>query len=466
MYYVNYENLLYDYTDCNQDSKYSIKYLNLSHDMHNLSGDSYRIIRLAEIENADFSYNNMSNFDAEMMAGSYDSLQSLVLQSNKFCVVPSTVAVFTNLRELNIGDNKITYIRISNPNIETLVASGIKNAHVLEQITNLESLRALFCGFNNIASVPPLSATLTNLYKLVINYNKLTEIDNTICNLVTLKQLHINSNYISHINKNISKLENLEILKCNNNYINDICSQVAQLYNLQEFITSNNQLTCIPICITRLRRLTVFHYYGNPIEHISPQVQRFLGVLEQSGNIQNVYMDSQNVHNSSIQMSILKSIESLMDRPSQMSEHEMMQFVCENSVIDENTKVILLEYINNSDIHAVLNINFKELFISVLSVIQAHEKKNEILRILNTEMQDSMCKCFTGRISRLVNVLNGFDDDVVVHISDSEQIGNIVTLFVNKYHDCEKAFVIEKIIDELTARGYEKDVISEWIEYI
>ena len=206
MYYVNYENLLYDYTDCNQDSKYSIKYLNLSHDMHNLSGDSYRIIRLAEIENADFSYNNMSNFDAEMMAGSYDSLQSLVLQSNKFCVVPSTVAVFTNLRELNIGDNKITYIRISNPNIETLVASGIKNAHVLEQITNLESLRALFCGFNNIASVPPLSATLTNLYKLVINYNKLTEIDNTICNLVTLKQLHINSNYISHINKNISKL--------------------------------------------------------------------------------------------------------------------------------------------------------------------------------------------------------------------------------------------------------------------
>jgi len=42
---------------------------------------------------------------------------------------------------------------------------------------------------------------------------------------------------------------------------------------------------------------------------------------------------------------------------------------------------------------------------------------------MNTEISESNCKCFMGRILRLINVLNGYD----------EQIGNIINFsFIRK----------------------------------
>ena len=37
-------------------------------------------------------------------------------------------------------------------------------------------------------------------------------------------------------------------------------------------------------------------------------------------------------------------------------------------------------------------------------------------RILNQEMSDALCMCFTGRISRLLNCLNVMDPLVYIHI--------------------------------------------------
>ena len=53
----------------------------------------------------------------------------------------------------------------------------------------------------------------------------------------------------------------------------------------------------------------------------------------------------------------------------------------------------------------------------------------EIKHILNQEMTDSICKCFTGRLVRTINCLNGFSSLVNIHIKDSEQIANIIFLF-------------------------------------
>ena len=82
-------------------------------------------------------------------------------------------------------------------------------------------------------------------------------------------------------------------------------------------------------------------------------------------------------------------------------------------------------------------------------------------------MKDSVCKCFTGRISRLINILNGFDDNIVMHISDNEQIGNIIILTKEQlgiYYDVEQH--IQLVKNELQSRGYTDDVINEWISHI
>jgi hypothetical protein len=83
-------------------------------------------------------------------------------------------------------------------------------------------------------------------------------------------------------------------------------------------------------------------------------------------------------------------------------------------------------------------------------------------------MTDSLCKCFTGRISRLVNCLNGFNDNIKINISDNEQIGNIIILIKNKLiaennYDLETHKRLVKI--NLLEKEYELNIIEEWLEY-
>ena len=43
----------------------------------------------------------------------------------------------------------------------------------------------------------------------------------------------------------------------------------------------------------------------------------------------------------------------------------------------------------------------------------------------------AFCKCFTGRMSRLVYVLNGFDDRIQINISKNQEIGNMIIVTKN-----------------------------------
>jgi hypothetical protein len=145
------------------------------------------------------------------------------------------------------------------------------------------------------------------------------------------------------------------------------------------------------------------------------------------------------------------------------------EIIINNTFIDNKTKTILFEYINMKDVHSILNITFAELLINVLSFIDQHNAKIEIYKVLEQEMNDTICKCFTGRMSRLINCLNGFDNNIVINISNTEQIGNIIILIKDKLIK-ENNYTIELhkeiVIKELNDRGYEKDIIDEWIEYI
>jgi hypothetical protein len=46
--------------------------------------------------------------------------------------------------------------------------------------------------------------------------------------------------------------------------------------------------------------------------------------------------------------------------------------------------------------------------------IKKNEYKEEIKKVLNEEIMDAECKYFTGRITRIVNVLNGYYKDVEI----------------------------------------------------
>ena len=98
---------------------------------------------------------------------------------------------------------------------------------------------------------------------------------------------------------------------------------------------------------------------------------------------------------------------------------------------------------------------------------QDAEKKKELYKRLQEELGEGECKCFTGRLSRLVNVLNGFYDDVEITISANEQISNVILVLRSKHglkiDDDMTDEVKEKIRAELEERGYENDIIEVWL---
>ena len=84
-------------------------------------------------------------------------------------------------------------------------------------------------------------------------------------------------------------------------------------------------------------------------------------------------------------------------------------------------------------------------------------------------MYDTFCKCFTGRISRLINTLNGYYSLVYIQINDSQQIGNIIVITKEKLL-IEKIYSVdihkEIVKKELTEKGYNDDIINEWVSFI
>ena len=138
------------------------------------------------------------------------------------------------------------------------------------------------------------------------------------------------------------------------------------------------------------------------------------------------------------------------------------------SVLNQKTKEIITEYIDCNDIHTMLNITFKELFTAVVIEMESltPNLQIEIKQRLNEEMQDSECKCFTGRISRLVNCLSGYSNKVVIQITENEEIGNIISIVMANRGIKTIKILKEEVHVALKERGYADEKITEWLEYV
>ena len=136
--------------------------------------------------------------------------------------------------------------------------------------------------------------------------------------------------------------------------------------------------------------------------------------------------------------------------------------------LTQKTKEIITEYIDTTDIHSMLNVTFKELFIAVVIEMNklSPDLQIEIQKRLNEEMQESECKCFTGRISRLINCLSGYSDKVEIKISENEEISNIISIIMNKRGLKTIEILKEEVSIALKERGYINEKIVEWLEYI
>jgi len=187
-----------------------------------------------------------------------------------------------------------------------------------------ENVSELYCTWMYLKKLPPLPQNLQSLYcsnnqieildNLPQNLKELYCEDNKIKSLDNLPQnLQILNCYCNKITNLNNLPQNLQKLNCRNNQIEFLNNLPP---NLQELRCHNNQIKRFDNSLLNCRNLTNFYYYNNPIE-FTPQQLNFIQWIEQR-NIQrnngNYYNDTQNVHNSSLQKSLMKSIQNLMKK--------------------------------------------------------------------------------------------------------------------------------------------------------
>ena len=300
---------------------------------------------------------------------------------------------------------------------------------------------------------------------LNLSYNNLTQLPVEIGQLTQLTKLDLSNNNITHLPVEIGQLTQLATLNLSNNKLTHLPVEIGQLTQLTLLDLQINKLTQLPVEIGQLTQLTILSLFNNPIENLlNPIIQRVIQRIENRPNGSTIYTDTQNVHSSSIQQSVRDSINNLMN--AFIVDYSLTYL--DWSELNQKTKEIITEYLDCNDIHTMLNITFKELFIAVVIEMDKllPDLQIEIQKRLNEEMQDSECKCFTGRISRLVNCLSGYSDKVKIQITENEKINNIISVIMNK-RELKTIEMLKKEVNlALTERGYADEKIAEWLEYV
>jgi len=80
-----------------------------------------------------------------------------------------------------------------------------------ESIGNLNSLKELYIGGNQLISLPESIGNLNSLQELDLSYNKLTSLPESIGNLNSLKKLDISNNQLTSLPESIGNLNSLQI---------------------------------------------------------------------------------------------------------------------------------------------------------------------------------------------------------------------------------------------------------------
>jgi len=340
-----------------------------------------------------------------------------------------------NLKNIEISEKwkDYVYIFLKKNNISILTMHGYENLKWLD-ISN--------CKLEKV------NLNIINLEYLNLSNNELHEIDDVECR--NLKYLNISSNNIrifkndmkniNHINlsknnlKDLSFLKNmkdLEFIDANNNDIVEIpdLSELSKLkvinvkYNniievKKEYIPST--IYSINLSNNKIKKIDDVFYdvsynmylYNNPLVEVSERLKSIINGKNSFYKLK-IYNDNENVHDRSIQKSLLKNIEIL--KKDKIYSVDFSEF-------SEKIREIISMNINTNDVHFLSNMNYKEILELVCTRIFKSPYKNELIRILEYEILESVDVCFLGKITRIVNVLSGYFDDITFEIDENDQI--------------------------------------------
>ena len=114
------------------------------------------------------------------------------------------------------------------------------------------------------------------------------------------------------------------------------------------------------------------------------------------------------------------------DPPCYKNIEQVHEVIVKDEILTEDCKQALIQYAADTNVHSELGLTFGEALRYIFSRIQSNPNADGIKGVLNQEMSDSLCKCFTGRITRLINCLNVLDPLVEINLLSENEMINMI----------------------------------------
>jgi hypothetical protein len=261
---------------------------------------------------------------------------------------------------------------------------------------------------------------IESIYEYIINValNTNYSIDIRI-NAVDILNLSNNRKYIEISKGLLNKVRNTKTEKTNNASFNYHLDRVINNRNNNVNNRNNNVNN-----IRNDRRPEVLIDVNGNMFHIPPdidvpplQTERQL-LLNEIKESKTFYEDGQNVHNTKLNKSTLDAAFDLVNKYNPYDktiEYTYYKKISDKENIDKIERAI--HRINTDTSNFGNNLNLQIVYQSLLNLIEQHKNKDELNERLMDELIDMSGKCSTGHLSRLLNVLQGYDTNLNVKVT-------------------------------------------------
>ena len=295
----------------------------------------------------------------------------------------------------------------------------------------------------------------TTLLSLKVTYSGMKEFRPA--NIVQLAELDISFNKLKEIPPCIHGFKNanqaMSVYMGNNDFWFDAYSTLPDSmitqHTVQELIYANQcnvlSMNKLRYAINSLRVKRLFKEAMQLEEAVNVRLDELAGRYHQHQRDQNkestTYANTQNVHLPSVQKSLRDSLLSILDYKPIRNDalQNDINVIASNLKLTRKVKNKLVKACTDQvtiSINSNTEVTLRDILIHVYAICQDEtdkEKQSSMMDILREEINDGIDICFTGKVTRIVNALNGFYKDVKVGISRNEEISNSIIAIRKKY---------------------------------
>ena len=202
----------------------------------------------------------------------------------------------------------------------------------------------------------------------------------------------------------------------------------------------------------------VLQYSSGDVKDVAMKIMSDLG--KEYGTVKNLYDNAQNVHNKSVEESVLSGIEflqsfSIMKVKGEEIDLDYVKNLLLSSVEEKDVLEKLETSFNRISMDRALyskyNCSLENILLKIWTYKCSHDSEKEIEKRLIEELIDMSGTCSSGFISRLINSISGFGD-FSIRISWRDQIVSNLSGRLNaKIRDMDDLVKQERILVQMTS---------------